>query len=75
MRQTNVGDKKSYLGMLVITWILIFMTLPFLLVELHKKEILENQLTECEKMCYPNMILEDGEHYCSCKPQIKSRLP
>ena len=76
MKRTRViEDKKSYYGMLLITWFLIFMTLPFFVLMYNEKERLKAELAECEKMCYHSMILEDGEHYCSCKPQIKSRLP
>ena len=75
MPNNRINQKKNFFGMLVITWILIFLTIPFFAVTWFKKTELESQLVECEKMCYPSMVLEDGQNYCSCKPQIKSNLP
>lgn len=75
MAQIKTNDKKNYLGMLVITWILIFLTLPFIMRLWLEKQNLDSQLTECEKVCYTYLGMDDGENYCTCKPQIKSRLP
>ncbi len=73
--KTKTNPKVNYLGMLVITWILIFMTIPFFYQTWKERAEAKAQLTECERMCYPSQILEDGENYCYCKPYVKSNLP
>ena len=66
-------DHVSGWGMLVITWVMIVLTLPFFYASWQANKKFMDSLTECEKQCYPYRVDEDKPYRCMCQPEITAR--